>query len=529
LKEGVFFIRRAVLSVSKKEGLIPLASALVRKGVEIVATGGTAKLLEEHGIAFLPMESITGNPEAFGGRMKSISFPFASSLLFRRGHAEDEQQAKNLGVQPIDLVVCNLYPFAEARAREADDVELVEQIDVGGPTMVRAAAKNHASVVILTDPSQYPSFLEEWQVSGGTSLASRRRWAVDAFRLLSRYDTMVACELAQRFLQETDEVIVLEKGRPLRYGENPHQSAKFYRDPLSTGASLAGASVLQGKALSYNNLLDADAALRAASDAFLATDLKDSKELMAVAVVKHLNPCGLAVAGSALEALELAWAGDPVSAFGGILCFTGEVTGAVAHWLKDKFVELVIAPSFESEAIEVFAKKKNLRLLLCPRRVVGRERMIRSIWGGWLVQDEDEWAPESFESATKEPWPTELTVLGRFGVAAAKHLRSNAIALVREAGAGNFQLVGAGMGQPNRIDSFGSLAVPRAKEKGFLLNTILVSDAFFPFPDMVEAAEAEGIKYIIQPGGSLNDAAVVAAADQAGIAMAFTGRRHFRH
>lgn len=521
-------IRRALFSVSDKDGCVGFARFLHARGVEILGTGGTMKKLEEAGITVTPMEKVTGNPEAFGGRMKTISFPFASALLYRRDNPDDVATAKKMGVEPVDLVVCNLYPFAEARKRNAPDPELVEEIDVGGPTMIRAAAKNHAHVAVATSPSQYAQLMEEIAANdGGLTFATRKMLAVRAFQLLSHYDSAIAAELAARYLGEENHYLSLDRGKKLRYGENPHQNATFYRDPEFAGeASIASADILQGKALSYNNLLDADAALRSASDAWIAS----GSSRPAVAIIKHLNPCGLATGRSALEALELAWEGDPVSAFGGILCFTTPVTKECADWLGDKFVELVVAPSVEADALAVFAKKKNLRVLLCPpRRPELRERMIRSVLGGVLVQDEDEGLDAELRSVTKLAFPKEREKLAAFGIMAAKHLRSNAIALVREHKNGNFQLVGAGMGQPNRLDSMRALAGPRAKEKGALSDLLLISDAFFPFADGVEAAADVGIKFIVQPGGSIRDEEVIAAADKAGIAMAFTGRRHFRH
>jgi phosphoribosylaminoimidazolecarboxamide formyltransferase/IMP cyclohydrolase len=521
-------IRRALFSVSDKEGVIGFARFLSGRGVEILGTGGTMKKLTDAGIVVTAMEKITGNPEAFGGRMKTISFPFASALLYRRDNPEDVATAKKMGVEPIDLVVCNLYPFREARKRNAPDPELVEEIDVGGPTMIRAAAKNHAHVAVATDPSQYAELMAEIEANdGGLSLATRKRLAVRSFQLLAGYDAAIAAELASRYLGEESHYFSLDRGKKLRYGENPHQGSVFYRDPEFLGEiSIASADILQGKQLSYNNLLDADASLRSASDAWHSI----GSARPVVSIVKHLNPCGLASGRTALEALELAWEGDPVSAFGGILCFTTPVTKGCADWLGDKFVELVVAPSIEADALAVFAKKKNLRVLLCPpRKPELKERMIRSVLGGVLVQEEDEGLDAEFKSVTKLSFPKEKLALASFGVMVNKHLRSNAIALVREHGNGNFQLVGAGMGQPNRLDSIRALAGPRAKAKGTVGDLLLVSDAFFPFADGVEAAGELGIKLVVQPGGSIRDDEVIAAADKLGMAMVFTGRRHFRH
>lgn len=520
-------IKRALLSVSDKDGIISFAKFLLSKNVELLATGGTAKKLEEAGIPYTAMEKITGNPEAFGGRMKTISFPFASALLYRRENPDDVKTAKAMGIEPVDLVVCNLYPFHEARKKNAGDVELVEEIDVGGPTMIRAAAKNHVSVAVATSPSQYAGIIEEMNLNeGALSLKTRKSLAVAVFQLMANYDSAIAAELAARFQGEDSEYLALGHGKKLRYGENPHQAATLYRDPvLQSEISIASAEILQGKELSYNNLLDADAALRSASDALHAIENKSP----VVSVVKHLNPCGLASGNSSLEALQLAWEGDPVSAFGGILCFTHPFTLDCAEWLGDKFVELIVAPSVEPDALAFLAKKKNLRVLLCPPRKKDlKERMIRSIFGGILVQEEDIGLDPEFKSVTKVPFPKEKNRLASFGVMAAKHLRSNAIALVREKN-GCMQLVGAGMGQPNRIDSLKSLAGPRAKEKGSLGDLLLISDAFFPFADAVEAAGLLGIRSIVQPGGSIRDEEVIAAADKLGISMAFTDRRHFRH
>lgn len=519
-------IKRALLSVSNKEGIVSLAKFLQDNAVEIISTGGTKKKLEEAGITVTNIESVTGNPEAFGGRMKTISFPIASSLLFRRGHADDEKQAQELGIEPIDMVVCNLYPFAEARRKGASEAELIEEIDIGGPTMVRASAKNFAGVAIVTQPEQYAAVSEEMQKNDGAlSIETRKRLAAQAFQMTAVYDGMIAEELGARFLDQKTKFLSLTDGRSLRYGENPHQEAVFYREPAAPAPYIAAANILQGKALSYNNLIDADAAHRVVSDAFHAVG--DSNKF-AVCVVKHLNPCGLAVADNCLQALELAWAGDPVSAFGGILSFSGEITMGAAEWLKDKFIEILIAPSIHEEALAILAKKKNLRILLAPvRDEKTGEIMLRSVSGGVLAQNEDEGCSEEIKTVTKAKLASDEPAFLRFGTIAAKHLKSNAIALVQKTDMGDYQLVGAGMGQPNRIDSLRMLAAPRAE--GFQGEKLLVSDAFFPFADIIEIARDCGISSILQPGGSIRDDEVIQACDAAGIAMAFTGVRHFRH
>lgn len=517
-------IERALLSVSDKEGLIDLARFLAGKKIELIATGGTAQKLSEAGIAFTPIEQITGNPEAFGGRMKTLSFQFLSGLLFRRDIPQDVKTAAELKVKPIDLVVCNFYPFQAAMQSGASDPDLVEQIDIGGPTMVRAAAKNFAHVVVCTSSAQYAELIQTLESTTGTSFEMRRKFAVQAFALTAHYETMIAEELARRFDGSSVKYLRLQDGQPLRYGENPHQKADFFR--LGTDAnSLAAANSLQGKALSYNNLLDADAAHRAASDIALLAP----QENCAVAVVKHLNPCGLAQAPTPLEALKLAWAGDPISAFGGILYFSKPLDTTVTDWLEDKFIEVIMAPAIAPAALTALTKKKNLRVLLLPPKKPSGEKMLRSVSGGILVQDEDEGIDTEFKTVTQKVLPKELMPLAEFAVMAAKHLKSNAIALVRAPTEKSWQLVGAGMGQPNRVDSLRLLAGPRALDKTELQKCLLASDAFFPFPDIVEVAAEMGLQYLLQPGGSMRDEEVVQACDRLGVGMVFTGRRHFRH
>ena len=317
----------------------------------------------------------------------------------------------------------------------------------------------------------------------------------------------------------------------LRYGENPHQAATFFKfNNVKNGASLANATVLQGKALSYNNMLDADAAWKAASDAYHSVTHLTNK--VAVSVVKHLNPCGLAVTGNILQSLELAWAGDPISAFGGIICFTDTVDETIAEWFDKKFVEIIIAPSYTAGALEIFGKKKNLRVLQTPvKDEITKEKLYRSISGGLLVQDEDEGIDTDFRLVTKVAFDDSKMNLAKFGITACKHLKSNAIAIVTEQADGSFWLTGAGMGQPNRLDSLRQLTMPRfdMKEGLSISDSVLISDAFFPFRDSIEAANEYGVKYIVEPGGSIRDEEVIAACDEFGIAMLFTGTRHFKH
>ncbi len=523
-------IKRALLSVSDKTGIVEVAKRLKSFDVEIISTGGTAKLLEQNDIKITPITEVTGNPEAFGGRMKSISFQVGSALLYRRGNDSDLADAKKLNIDAIDLVICNLYPFQKVIEKNGNEDELIENIDIGGPTMIRAAAKNYESVTVLTDPTQYHNFLNEYDKSHEVSFDLRRKFAMAAFNKTAQYDLMISNKLMADFGDETLSGITLSDPQALRYGENPHQKATFYKTNNKTGTSLATANVLQGKALSYNNLLDADAAWKACSDAYHSVNHMNDK--FAVSVVKHLNPCGLAVSQDSHEALELAWKGDPVSAFGGIICFSHEVDEQTASWFNKKFVEIIIAPHFTGEALNIFSQKKNLRLLQTPlNEANSKETVIRSISGGILVQDEDTFVDREFQNVTKLTLNNQKQTLARFGAQACKHLKSNAICLISEASTGAIWLSGAGMGQPNRLDALRYLTIPRfeLKEEAIITESVLISDAFFPFRDSIDEANEFNIKYIVQPGGSIRDEEVISACNEFGIAMAFTGKRHFRH
>lgn len=527
MQKNTLTVRRALLSVSDKSEIVELATFLKQHNVEIISTGGTAKTLTSAGIEITPIEKVTGNPEAFGGRMKTISFQVESALLYRRGLEADEKDAKELGIQPIDLVVCNLYPFAQAVSQNANEDTLVENIDIGGPTMIRAAAKNYESVCTLTDPSQYKAFKKNFE---NLTYDLRRQFAISAFEMTAHYDIMIATEYNKRFTEKTFNALALTKPQELRYGENPHQASTFYQIANSSRPGIATAKVLQGKTLSYNNMLDADAAWKSASDAFHMIDGEGTK--VAVSVIKHLNPCGLAVAHNATDALELAWKGDPVSAFGSIICFTSAVDEHIANWFEGKFIEILIAPTFTKEAMLVLSKRKNLRLLeMAPRPSDTVETTYRSISGGMLVQVEDDYLSEEFKPVTEAQFDHSKLKLARFGIAACKHLKSNAIALVSQTADGSVWLTGAGMGQPNRLDSLRCLAIPRFNEKEGvdISESVLISDAFFPFRDSIDVANEYSLKYIVQPGGSIRDDEVFAACDEFGIAMVCTGTRHFRH
>lgn len=524
-------IKRALVSVTDKSELAAIVDLLHRNGVEIISTGGTKTFIENLKIPVTSIESVTGNPEAFGGRMKSISFQVASALLFRRNHEGDLKEAKELNITPIDLVICNLYPFSEYAGTFASEEVLIENIDIGGPLMLRASAKNYNSVTVLSSIADYDQFKEEFLSNNGEiSFESRRNFAIKTFNRIAEYDILIAEELNDRFLSQKIQksfLSIAEKGK-LRYGENPHQSATLYKIKNNNGNSLIDAEFIQGKELSYNNWMDSDAAWRVMSD--VANAFKENK-ISVVAIIKHANPCGLAVSHSSITALKEAWEGDSISSFGGILAFSSIVDYEVAKFLDEKFIEVVIAPEFTNEALELFSKKKNLRILKTQIRSPNQnETIFKSISGGLLSQNEDEYQIESLKEVTKLKFTDAQNALAQFGIIACKHLKSNGIALVYKTVEGNFTLAGAGMGQPNRLDSLRFLAQKRANDKGLpMKELLLVSDAFFPFADSIEVCHEVGIKAIIQPGGSIRDSEVINACDNFEIAMAFSGVRHFRH
>lgn len=526
---GLVRIKRALVSVSDKTNLIGLVRVLGDYGVEILSTGGTARAIREAGIPVQLVEDWTEFPECFGGRLKTISPQIYGGILYRRDNPSHVADANRLKMGPIDLVVCNLYPFQKHVDMKSPNDELIENIDIGGPSMIRAAAKNHQSVTICTDTSQYEKLISS--IIGGkgqTSIEFRRELAVDAYRLTAQYDAAIAAELDVRFSKASlvfPRSIQLPHQTELRYGENPHQRAAV---AVTTGVGgVASANVLQGKELSWNNLLDADGAWRLVSD--LAIFSNDP----AVAIIKHGNPCGVAIAKSVDEALARAWDQDSTSAFGSIIACTHKVTEEMATFLQDRFCEVILAPGYMPAALKVFSKKKALRLLQLDLLAADKEVSIRSISGGFLMQEEDVGIDPELVHATVLKLNSGQAEAARFGVIIAKHLKSNSIALVAQTPAG-FELVGAGMGQPNRIDSLRKLALPRAIENMKrssiqVQDLVMASDAFFPFPDTVEAASDAGIKAIIQPGGSIRDPEIIESCNRLGVAMAFTGRRHFRH
>jgi len=523
-------IKSALISVYHKDKLDQIVKKLDELNVTIYSTGGTQSFIEELGTQVIPVEELTSYPSILGGRVKTLHPKVFGGILTRRSNPGDQQQIAKYEIPEIDLVIVDLYPFEETVASGATDEDIIEKIDIGGISLIRAAAKNFNDVVIVSSRDQYEhlfALLNEKE--GATSIDDRKEFARLAFATSSHYDSVIFNYFNGEKSEEAR--ISVNNGQVLRYGENPHQSATFFKfNNSNSDITLSNAKVLQGKALSYNNMLDADAAWKSASDAFHAvTHLKNK---VAVSVVKHLNPCGLAVTDNIMKSLELAWAGDPVSAYGGIVCFTGEVDKTLAAWFDKRFVEIIIATGYTPEALEVLSKKKNLRVLETPvKPEISGERLYRSISGGLLIQDEDEGLETEYTNVTKIQFDSSKMNLSKFGIIACKHLKSNVIALVTQNQDGSFWLTGAGMGQPNRLDSLRQLTIPRfnLKEGIKIEDSVLISDAFFPFRDSVEAANEFGIKYIVEPGGSIRDEEVISACDEFGIAMIFTGVRHFKH
>lgn len=519
-------IRRALLSVSDKTGLIPFAQALAARGVELLSTGGTHKALAAAGVPVVTVEAYTGSPEVMDGRVKTLH-PRVHGGILMRGAVDDADLAR-LGGAPIDLVCVNLYPFAETVTKSGTShADIIENIDIGGPSMVRSAAKNHARVAIVTDPSDYEDLLAEIEVSGEVSLPTRRRLAARAFAHTAAYDGAIAAYLSTtegdaepdrsarypRYL-----TLPFERAYSLRYGENPHQTGAFYRDRNAKSGSLAAASALGagGKELSFNNLVDVDAALEA---------VREFAEPAAV-VVKHTNPCGVAVGADLVTAYRTAREADPVSAFGGIVALNGAVDGDTARALAETFLECVVAPSFSDDALAILRAKKNLRLLATGAWLAAdhAELTWKRIGGGIVIQDRDATSAGEVESARvvtkRAPTDDERRALA-FAWRVCKHVKSNAIVFAREG-----RTVGVGAGQMSRVESV-KIAAGKAGE--LARGAVMASDAFFPFPDGLELAAQHGIVAVAQPGGSVKDEELIAAADRAGIAMVFTGVRHFRH
>jgi len=519
-------VRRALISVFDKAGLVELASTLQSLSIQIISTGGTARALQEAGIPVVDVADITGFPEMLDGRVKTLHPKIHAGILARRGDPEHQRQLRELGVSSIELVVVNLYPFEATVSKDSVTLEeAIEQIDIGGPSLIRAAAKNFEDVAVVVDPADYTAVGTELrQERGRLSRALRSHLATKAFARVARYDAVIAAYL-ERHGHEADTSILpdhldlrLVRLKSLRYGENPHQQAALYGHAIEERPSAAGAKQLQGKELSFNNFLDLDAALA------LATEFE---EPVAV-VVKHTNPCGVGIGSRLCEAYQRALAADPTSAFGGVLGFNRPVDAETARALAATFMEAAIAPGYHEGALDILKEKKALRLLLVESWPAttpsGRAALeLRPIANGMLIQERDriDLHSDTLRVVTRRtPTDTEMRAL-RFAWKVAKHVKSNAIVLSNE-----YATVGIGAGQMSRVDAC-RLAIMKAVSptKG----TVLASDAFFPFRDGVDAAAGAGVTAIIQPGGSIRDAEAIQAADEAGIAMVFTGIRHFRH
>ena len=507
----------ALLSVSNKKGLVELAQELSQLGWEMLASGGTAAAARSAGLDVQEIADYTGSPEVLGGRVKTLH-PAVHGGILARVTASDQSDLERLRARLIDLVVVNLYPFQETVSKAGVSLEdAIENIDIGGVALIRAAAKNHARVAIVTDPSDYEMVMAELRANGQVSAAARRQLAVKAFQHTARYDTAIAAYLASALGQKSEAGeppawLALYPSTELRYGENPHQKAILFNlDPQS---GPLGGTILQGKALSYNNLLDLDAAWRAAL----------SFDRPSVAIVKHLSPCGIATAASVTAAFELALASDPVSAFGGVIAANQPFDGASVDAMGSLFVECIAAPGFTPEALEKLAKRKNCRLVSMPGTVLSPDYEVRTVNGGLLWQTRDQGDPEGTATwkvvTERAPSASEMDAL-QFAWKACQHVKSNAIVLVQ-----GEATVGIGGGQPNRIDCV-RMAVQRAGERA--AGSVMASDAFFPFSDSVEAAAAAGVTAIVEPGGSVKDEESIAVANRAGLAMIFTGARHFRH
>ena len=517
-------VRRALLSVSDKSGLIELARALVQRKIEILSTGGTARLLAAQGIPATEVAHHTGFPEIMDGRVKTLHPKIHGGLLGRRGL--DEPVMAEHGIAPIDLLVVNLYPFAATIARSGCTYEeAIENIDIGGPAMLRAAAKNHAAVLVVVDPADYGALLAELDAHGGGSeFATRARLAAKAFAHTAAYDTMVAAYLTARHPHARTPfpaslALSYQKLQDLRYGENPHQRAAFYRDESARGAGIASAQVLQGKELSFNNIADADTAIEC---------VRQFPEAACV-IVKHANPCGVATAASVREAYEAAYRTDPTSAYGGIIAFNRELDAATAAAIIERqFVEVLAAPGVSAEAARALLGRPNVRVLgLGDLAAEGSAALeLRSVTGGLLLQMRDlaDLEERALRVPTRrQPTAAELADL-RFAWRVCKFVKSNAIVFARGGAT-----LGIGAGQMSRVYSTRIAAMKASDEKLAVAGAVMASDAFFPFRDNLDVAAGFGIRAVIQPGGSLRDAEVIAAADEHDMAMVFTGMRHFRH
>ena len=532
-------IKRVLISVSDKSGIQAFAKTLHELGCEIISTGGSKKALEESGLPVTEISAVTGNPEAFGGRMKTISFQIESALLFDR--EKDKEEAAALGIAPIDMVVCNLYPFEQVKNRGADFDTLIENIDIGGPTMVRAAAKNFKFVAVVTDPADYPGLADELrQNNGALAYDTRFKLMRKAFNATADYDATIASTMDET-AGELSVRLGFGQAKELRYGENSHQTAWLLRRNAAPD-SYYDVKVLHGKELSFNNMVDMYSALDS------VRDLKQN----GCAIIKHNNPCGLSEGADQRRVFEQAWAGDPVSAFGSVIAFNRPVGRETVAFLNldaenkmlRKFVEALVAPAFDTAALDYLYQHKNLRVVEFDPARLTPDLDYRFLYNALLVQTVDGKLREKTEWVSGRQGKVDEALLN-FGLVAVRQVKSNAICIVRRLENGDHQLLGMGAGQPNRVNST-QLAIARAREnlrneftgsadeleayiEEQMAQAVLVSDAFFPFPDNVERAAEAGIRIIVQPGGSIRDKAVIARCNELGVAMLFTGTRHFKH
>jgi phosphoribosylaminoimidazolecarboxamide formyltransferase/IMP cyclohydrolase len=512
-------LKRALISVSDKTGIVEFAKELVNLGYQIVSSSGTAKHLKENGIEVLEVSQVTGFPEILDGRVKTLHPKIHGGILAIRDNPQHLKQLNENDITPIDIVAINLYPFEETVKKGADLDEIIENIDIGGPAMVRAAAKNYKFVTIITDPNDYETVIKELKENGDVSIDTRKLLSLKAFRHTALYDSIIATVLNEKFGINEDFpkelTIPMRKKTNLRYGENPHQKASLYVNPIEEGLSVADSEILQGKEMSYNNYLDVEASLL----------LVKEFENPACVIVKHNNPCGVAERDNLYEAYQLALQTDPKSAFGGIVAFNRQLDGKTAKALTELFLEVVVAPSFSEEALDILKTKKNLRVVKIKnfdKEIVGKD--LKRLTGGYLVQDRDKGLYETLEVVTeRKPTEKELEDL-IFALKVVKHVKSNAVVIAKDR-----RSVGIGVGQTSRVDSL-ETAVKKAQEFSLPLEgSVLASEAFFPFRDSIDFAAKYGIKAVIQPGGSIRDGEVIQACNEHGIAMIFTKMRHFKH
>ncbi|AXG38276.1 bifunctional phosphoribosylaminoimidazolecarboxamide formyltransferase/IMP cyclohydrolase PurH [Enterococcus gilvus] len=508
---------RALISVSDKTGIVEFTKGLIDAGIEIISTGGTKKVLDDAGLSTLSIDEVTGFPEMMDGRVKTLHPKIHGGLLGRRDLASHLEAMQAQDILPIDFVCVNLYPFKETISKaDVTEAEAIENIDIGGPSMLRSAAKNFASVTVVVDPEDYSLVLAEMKSNQATTLETRKRLAAKVFRHTAAYDALIAEYLTNRVEELEPEKMTLtyELKQTLRYGENSHQTAAFYQNARPVSYSIASAKQLHGKELSYNNIKDADAAIR------IAREFSDPT----VVALKHMNPCGIGSGRTIAEAYQFAYEADPTSIFGGILVANREIDVETAEEMHKLFLEIIIAPSFSKEAFDVLSSKKNLRLMTLDFSNTNSDQQeVVSVLGGLLVQEQDVVTeiPEEWEVATdRKPTDEELKALA-FAWKAVKHVKSNAIVV-----ANAHQTVGVGAGQMNRV---GSVKIALEEAKGRMEGAVLASDAYFPMDDSVEYAAQHGIKAIVQPGGSIRDKDSIAMANKYGLAMVFTGVRHFKH